>query len=393
MEDRCRPLERSLLLQNPNPPSQTDSFPLTNHLNEFFLHFFVLQEEYDSEGDGGGIFTLNRSLSDMPVREFTGLTRRKHLYETSCRLGAVKFSLDGDYLFCELGNSNGFWENRDAYVLSEPSDIDPKNIVCTIDFSRSKLDRTLQNESGTEGSLNNESDDEINFLVGISHISFYIDDTKLSSWFANFGTTISNPYRESARRCAQASLNRRSRKVETRVREEMIRPVGSAGDPFFEKPREGDKVEVRYRGREKWCIGKVMRENADGTFEIQYEDNEKSQVSGQYSCIFDISIRVQSLEAILYLPADLRERSGHDAVTCSIEQLAYTLSPRTRGHMLGSKGLGADERDTPSAELSPRSLWPCVSFIVPGIIKSLREKGEYSGVFEVQDWQPEPVTT
>ncbi|KAG5192664.1 hypothetical protein JKP88DRAFT_173091 [Tribonema minus] len=37
-------------------------------------------------------------------------------------------------------------------------------------------------------------------------------------------------------------------------------------------PREGDKVEARYRGRERWFGAKVRKVNRDGTYDVDYDD-------------------------------------------------------------------------------------------------------------------------
>ncbi|CAM9753461.1 unnamed protein product, partial [Laminaria digitata] len=42
-------------------------------------------------------------------------------------------------------------------------------------------------------------------------------------------------------------------------------------------PREGDKVEVNYRGRGKFYKGRIARVNLDGTFNIDYDDGEKER--------------------------------------------------------------------------------------------------------------------
>ena len=46
---------------------------------------------------------------------------------------------------------------------------------------------------------------------------------------------------------------------------------GSSSDSF----REGDKIEARYRGREKYYPGKIDRDRRDGTYDIAYDDGER----------------------------------------------------------------------------------------------------------------------
>ena len=39
----------------------------------------------------------------------------------------------------------------------------------------------------------------------------------------------------------------------------------------------GDKVEARYGGKSKWYGGKVARANANGTYDITYEDGDSER--------------------------------------------------------------------------------------------------------------------
>ena len=65
---------------------------------------------------------------------------------------------------------------------------------------------------------------------------------------------------------------------ETRVLEEYIKGMDSDDEDDRRgggKLREGDKVEARYRGREKYYPGKISRDRGDGTFDIAYDDGER----------------------------------------------------------------------------------------------------------------------
>ncbi|EGB02035.1 hypothetical protein AURANDRAFT_69257, partial [Aureococcus anophagefferens] len=62
---------------------------------------------------------------------------------------------------------------------------------------------------------------------------------------------------------------------ETRVEERLIRKKDAGGGSGGGKLREGDKVEARYRGREKYYPGKITRDRGDGTFDIDYDDGER----------------------------------------------------------------------------------------------------------------------
>ncbi len=57
---------------------------------------------------------------------------------------------------------------------------------------------------------------------------------------------------------------------ETRVEARLITALGGGGSDSdrgsSEKLREGDAVEARYRGREKYYPGKIDRDRRDGTY-------------------------------------------------------------------------------------------------------------------------------
>ena len=53
------------------------------------------------------------------------------------------------------------------------------------------------------------------------------------------------------------------------------RDSGSDNDSDADdKLREGDKVEARFGGRDKWYKGKITNARSDGTFDILYEDGD-----------------------------------------------------------------------------------------------------------------------
>ena len=76
-----------------------------------------------------------------------------------------------------------------------------------------------------------------------------------------------------------------SRDSETLINEESADSSSNIVSDKLEKPEsssssdikfsEGDKVEARYRGREKWYPGKIDRDHCDGTYDILYDDGEK----------------------------------------------------------------------------------------------------------------------
>ena len=59
---------------------------------------------------------------------------------------------------------------------------------------------------------------------------------------------------------------------ETRVEERLIKKKdGGSSDSF----REGDKIEADYRGRGKFYPGKISRDRGDDTYDIDYDDGER----------------------------------------------------------------------------------------------------------------------
>eukprot|EP00953_Heterococcus_sp_UTEX-ZZ885_P010886 6325-Heterococcus_DN1.PRE.2 len=58
---------------------------------------------------------------------------------------------------------------------------------------------------------------------------------------------------------------------------ELVRPVGatSAKADVTVQLREGDKIEARYKGRERYFPGTVKRVNRDDTYDINYDDGER----------------------------------------------------------------------------------------------------------------------
>ena len=60
---------------------------------------------------------------------------------------------------------------------------------------------------------------------------------------------------------------------ETRVSKRLIRSKDGGGGGG--RLSEGDKVEARYRGREKYYPGKISRDRGDGTYDISYDDGER----------------------------------------------------------------------------------------------------------------------
>jgi predicted MarR family transcription regulator len=56
----------------------------------------------------------------------------------------------------------------------------------------------------------------------------------------------------------------------------LIRVTGSSSSKTVAAVfREGDKIEARYKGRERWFVGVVRRANRDDTYDINYDDGER----------------------------------------------------------------------------------------------------------------------
>jgi ribosomal protein S17 len=68
-------------------------------------------------------------------------------------------------------------------------------------------------------------------------------------------------------------------KKETRVDKKLIRSkdggASSSGDNGVLK--EGDAVEARYKGREQFYLGKIVRVRGDGTYDIEYDEDGKME--------------------------------------------------------------------------------------------------------------------
>jgi hypothetical protein len=64
---------------------------------------------------------------------------------------------------------------------------------------------------------------------------------------------------------------------ELSVAADLIRLAGSASSSSRAATvlREGDKIEARYKGRERWYAGVIRRVNRDDTYDIDYDDGER----------------------------------------------------------------------------------------------------------------------
>ncbi len=73
---------------------------------------------------------------------------------------------------------------------------------------------------------------------------------------------------------------------ESGVKADYIRSLGGGIDKSSSASssfREGDAVEARFGGRDKWFKGKITNVNRDGTYDIRYDDGDReSGVKADY---------------------------------------------------------------------------------------------------------------
>eukprot|EP00968_Pinguiococcus_pyrenoidosus_P006899 scaffold456_cov252-Pinguiococcus_pyrenoidosus.AAC.1 len=61
------------------------------------------------------------------------------------------------------------------------------------------------------------------------------------------------------------------------VSETKSRRAGYPERPSLESIEEGDVVDARYRGRDRWFPGRITRKHPDGTFDVRYDDGDREQ--------------------------------------------------------------------------------------------------------------------
>ena len=62
---------------------------------------------------------------------------------------------------------------------------------------------------------------------------------------------------------------------EYNVKADMIRLKGGSSSKAAPALARGDKVEARYKGKDKWFAGEITTVNIDGTFDIRYDDGDR----------------------------------------------------------------------------------------------------------------------
>ena len=72
---------------------------------------------------------------------------------------------------------------------------------------------------------------------------------------------------------------------------------------------EGDAVEVRYRGREKYYPGKIRRDRGEGKYDIAYDDGDE-----------ETGVEARLIRRLPRSPLDIAQENGHAAVVALLEE-------------------------------------------------------------------------
>ena len=72
---------------------------------------------------------------------------------------------------------------------------------------------------------------------------------------------------------------------------------------------EGDAVEVRYRGREKYYPGKISRDCGEGKYDIAYDDGDEER-----------GVEAHLIRRLPRSPLDIAQENGHAAVVALLEE-------------------------------------------------------------------------
>ena len=165
------------------------------------------------------------------------------------------------------------------------------NVGQSSGFSSSGND--LQNGSsssdgndGQRGGPSFEMDDSLDFLESMDFLESAAPTfPSLFSPAQHFDTGVQG---ESSNPPETEEIHNTDGKEEAEFDEPRLRNIDGEGegelnarDPSF---AVGEEVEVDYKGKGKWWIGRLTRINADGTFEVKYDDNSKEKGIVQ-SCV------------------------------------------------------------------------------------------------------------
>ena len=72
---------------------------------------------------------------------------------------------------------------------------------------------------------------------------------------------------------------------------------------------EGDAVEVRYRGREKYYPGKIRRDRGEGKYDIAYDDGEREK-----------KVDTRLIRKLPLSPLAIAEERGHSSIVALLEE-------------------------------------------------------------------------
>ena len=72
---------------------------------------------------------------------------------------------------------------------------------------------------------------------------------------------------------------------------------------------EGDAVEVRYRGREKYYPGKIRRDRGNGKYDIAYDDGDR-----------ETGVHARLIRRLPRSPLDIAKENGHSAIVALLEE-------------------------------------------------------------------------
>ena len=107
--------------------------------------------------------------------------------------------------------------------------------------------------------VKDRGDDSYDIEYDNGYFETRVDETLIRR--TDKSSTLKSGYHSSRFRERDGSRSRRSRS----------RSRSPTGQSFF---REGEKVEARYRSKEKYYVGRIKRDREDGTFDIDYDNGE-----------------------------------------------------------------------------------------------------------------------
>lgn len=276
----------------------------------------ALEEDDDSDK------ALHR-LNSLPQREFYGKLQLNHVNEGSCRLGTIKVMVD-DFSFCEATDSARFWENMETAWLSvSPSKLSSSHFVYILDFRKTKL---CNIGFGGSSYINYSAHNFQNFVnrgdlflaIDLSHFSLRLDESRLKKF-------------------SDAIDHFRDRSGIKRLEQVVSQCAYVSTSKYYKhNPEQRSHTDIKINVRQ-----------------------------------FAISF---SLEGMATSPrASSSSNSDHKFVRLYIDLLSYKLSALIHRDVFNKDELLIND-DVALSNLSTRSLWDNMSFIIPSIVRSMRDK-------------------